>query len=102
MNEPVQEISDVMDPARARALQVTLGEEATIRAGDPLPVFYHQIYFWDPHLPQDLGRDGHPKVGGVIPDMGLPRRMWASSTIEFHSPQASHRPDHLVVVLPQD
>ena len=92
MNEPVQDISDVMDPARARALQVTLGEEATIRAGDPLPVFYHQIYFWDPHLPQDLGRDGHPKVGGVIPDMGLPRRMWAGGRIEFHAPLHAGKP----------
>jgi 3-methylfumaryl-CoA hydratase len=92
MDKPVQEINDVMDPARARALQVTLGQKATIGAGDALPPFYHQIYFWDPHLPQDLGRDGHPKVGGVIPDMGLPRRMWAGGRMEFHAVLRAGKP----------
>src|SRR6056297_664712 len=86
MTEPIQEIHDVMDPTRARALQVTLAQKATIKAGDALPPFYQQIYFWDPQVPQNLGRDGHPKVGGVVPDMGLPRRMWAGGRMEFHRP----------------
>ncbi len=91
MTDPVQHIHDVIDPARARALQATLGQAPTLRAGDALPPFYHQLYFWDPQAPGDLGRDGHPKVGGVIPDMGLPRRMWAGGQLEFHAPfRAGH------------
>jgi 3-methylfumaryl-CoA hydratase len=86
MSDPVQTLNDVIDPMRARALQATLSETPSISEGDPLPPFYHQIYFWDPRIPQDLGRDGHPKVGGVIPDMGLPRRMWAGGELEFHAP----------------
>lgn len=79
--------TDVMDPARARALQATLGMQATIDAGDPLPPFFHQIYFWQPEPPARLGRDGHPRTGiGLIPDMGLPRRMWAGGRLEFHGP----------------
>ena len=78
--------SDVMDPARACAMQVALGADATLRAGDPLPPFFHQLYFWAPAPPAGLGRDGHPKVGGVIPDMGLPRRMWAGGRLTFHAP----------------
>lgn len=79
--------TDIMDPARAVALQVALGQEATIASGTPLPPFFHQLYFWSPKFPSDLGRDGHPKTGGgLIPDMGLPRRMWAGGRLEFSRP----------------
>lgn len=78
--------SDVMDPARAQAMQVALGNTASLRAGDALPPFFHQLYFWTPVVPEGLGRDGHPKVGGLIPDTGLPRRMWAGGQLKFESP----------------
>lgn len=78
--------SDVMDVARAQAMQAALGQDATIKTGDALPPFFHQLYFWTPQPPTSLGRDGHPKVGGFIPDMGLPRRMWAGGRLEFLRP----------------
>ncbi len=31
----------------------------------------------------ELGDDGHPKTGGFLPPSPLPRRMWASSKVEF-------------------
>lgn len=80
-----QIIHDVMDPARTGALNTALN--ATGLAPDDttrLHPFYHHIYFWDAHPPVDLGRDGHPKLGGLIPDMGLPRRMWAGGRLQFH------------------
>ena len=86
MSDPVQTLTDVIDPARARAMQATLGHDPQIEKGDPLPPFFHQLYFWDPQAPAELGRDGHPKVGRVIPDMGLPRRMWAGGQLEFEAP----------------
>jgi 3-methylfumaryl-CoA hydratase len=78
--------SDVMDVARAQAMQAAMGDAPTITNGDPLPPFFHQLYFWTPQTPDALGRDGHPKVGGLIPDMGLPRRMWAGGRLSFHAP----------------
>ena len=78
--------SDVLDPARAAALLATLGRDEGPGAGDPLPPFFHHIYFWDARPPGALGRDGHPKVGGLIPDLGLPRRMWAGGRLEFNVP----------------
>ncbi len=79
--------ADVVDPARAAALKLALGQEPTIEAGSTLPPFFHQLYFWSPRLPSDLGRDGHPRVGhGLIPDTGLPRRMWAGGRLLFHRP----------------
>lgn len=78
--------SDVMDPARANAMRVTMGQAPDFKPGDALPPFFHQLYFWTPAPPAELGRDGHIKVGGLIPDMGLPRRMWASGRLAFHGP----------------
>lgn len=79
--------TDVIDPARAAALQAALGRDVTITAGSPLPPFFHHLYFWTARAPDQLGRDGHPRVGdALIPDMGLPRRMWAGGRLEFHAP----------------
>ncbi len=83
----VETRSDDLDPARAAALQVALGQSPSIVAGSELPPFFHQLYFWTPLPPDHLGRDGHPKVGqGLIPDMGLPRRMWAGGRLRFDRP----------------
>ena len=81
-------LHDSMDPARAAALQVALGAAPDIAAGSALPPFFHQLYFWTPQPPDRLGRDGHPRVGagGLIPDMGLPRRMWAGGRLVFLAP----------------
>ncbi|THH35299.1 acyl dehydratase [Aliishimia ponticola] len=79
--------TDMLDPARAQAMQATLGYMPSLVAGNPLPPFFHQLYFWTPLPPQMLGRDGHPARGqGVIPDMGLPRRMWAGGRLSFYEP----------------
>ncbi|MEL6607954.1 MAG: MaoC family dehydratase N-terminal domain-containing protein [Pseudomonadota bacterium] len=76
--------TDKLDPARAQALWTVLGQPDAI--SPHLPPFFHHIYFWDVQPAPALGRDGHPKVGGVIPDMGFPRRMWAGGRLTFHAP----------------
>ena len=73
---------DTLDPVRANALAVALGRP---EPGDTLPPFFHQVYFWDVQPQSALGRDGHPRVGGFIPDMGLPRRMWAGGRLRFEA-----------------
>ena len=78
--------SDVLDPARANALLAALGRDGALDVGDALPPFFHQLFFWEARPPAALGQDGHPKVGGLIPDMGLPRRMWAGGRLTFHQP----------------
>lgn len=79
--------SDRLDATRANALAATLGLSIRFEAGDALLPFFHQIYFWDARPAAALGRDGHPKVGGLlIPDLGLPRRMWAGGRLDFFRP----------------
>ncbi|PLS20031.1 FAS1-like dehydratase domain-containing protein [Neptunicoccus cionae] len=81
------EISDTLDPARAAAMKATLDLAGPVpEARDPLPPFWHYAYFWEPQRPADLGRDGHPRTGDFIPNLGLPRRMWAGGALEFHTP----------------
>lgn len=80
-------IEDRMDEARAAALWAVLGlEGAPPASGDPLPPFFHHVHFWDVRPPADLGPDGHPAKGGLVPDLGLPRRMWAGGRLTFHAP----------------
>ncbi|MCB1341670.1 MAG: MaoC family dehydratase N-terminal domain-containing protein [Pseudooceanicola sp.] len=82
-----EHLTDRLDPTRAAALQVALGQAPTVAEGRDLPPFFHQLYFWTPQPPAALGRDGHPKTGqGLIPDLGLPRRMWAGGRLAFHGP----------------
>ncbi|WP_137701169.1 acyl dehydratase [Marimonas lutisalis] len=85
--------SDRIDPARANAMQAILNNQSLFEAGDALPPFFHQLYFWEPRPPEELGRDGHPRTGvGLIPDMGLPRRMWAGGRLAFRAPLIAGRP----------
>ncbi|MEM0947553.1 MAG: MaoC family dehydratase N-terminal domain-containing protein [Pseudomonadota bacterium] len=88
MGRTVQEADDRMDPARAAALHAALGLGGVVpAAGDPLPAFWHHIYFWDAQPPEALGPDGHRSTGhGLIPDLGLPRRMWAGGRLTWHAP----------------
>lgn len=80
-------IEDKLDPARAAALWSVLGRSGRPPgAGDLVPAFFHQVYFWDVQPPDALGADGHPATGGLIPDLGLPRRMWAGGKLVFHAP----------------
>lgn len=75
----MQTLVETLDPARITALNAVLGVEGNI----PQP-FAHQTLFWDAQPADKLGRDGHPKTGDLIPDMGLPRRMWAGGALRFH------------------
>ena len=83
-----QSVNDQMDPARAAAFHAALAlPGAAPSAGDQLAPFWHQIYFWDAQPPAVLGLDAHPAVGtGLIPDLGLPQRMWAGGRLVFDAP----------------
>jgi 3-methylfumaryl-CoA hydratase len=77
---------DVVTPVPARALAATLDRESEFAPGDPLPPPWHWLYFLSMDSLADAGPDGHPKRGGFLPPVSLPRRMWAGSRMEFFAP----------------
>jgi len=78
--------SDLVTAHQAQLLAATLDRDSNLKDGDPLPPLWHWIYFLSPSRLGELGRDGHPKLGGFIPPVALPRRMWAGGRFEFAEP----------------
>lgn len=72
--------------APAAALAATLDHDHMPAEGDPLPPLWHWLYFTPRARQSDLGTDGHPKLGGFMPPIPLPRRMWAGGRLEFFDP----------------
>jgi len=63
-------------------------EDAEPKNGDVLPPLWHWLYFLPVAKQSDIGDDGHPKRGGFLPPVPLPRRMWAGGRLHWH--QAMH------------
>ena len=80
-------VSDVVTATPCAALAATL-DRAALRppAGTPLPALWHWLYFLPLPPQSEIGPDGHPRRGGFLPPVPLPRRMWAGSQFEFHRP----------------
>ncbi|MBD3765927.1 MAG: MaoC family dehydratase N-terminal domain-containing protein, partial [Rhodobacterales bacterium] len=68
------------------ALAAALDGQAALADGAPLPALAHWCYFVPTAAQAQLGPDGHPPRGGLIPPLVQPRRMWAGSEITFHAP----------------
>lgn len=82
-------IDDIVTAAPLRGLTATLDrEDAPHDPGDPVPPCWHWLYFLPMHRQSEIGPDGHPRRGGFLPPVPLPRRMWAGSHLEFIAPIA--------------
>jgi 3-methylfumaryl-CoA hydratase len=57
-----------------------------LRRGSRLPPAWHWLYFKPLNRQSDLGEDGHPRRGGFLPPVELPRRMWAGGRLRFVRP----------------
>ena len=69
----------------ARKLTATVGT-APAETGAPLPLLAHWCAFTPDTPMAGLAKDGHPCLGGFLPPIALPRRMWAGGALEFHAP----------------
>jgi 3-methylfumaryl-CoA hydratase len=80
-------VDDLIAPNAYAALSATLDRDAARPApATPLPALWHWLYFLPVARRSEIGPDGHPKRGGFLPPVALPRRMWAGSQLEFHRP----------------
>ena len=71
---------DVITPGLVERYRAVIGAD---KKSDNIPNGLHWCICL-PKAPMDeLGGDGHPKTGGFLPSSDLPRRMWASSIVDF-------------------
>lgn len=78
---------DVVSAWPVQAMTATLDRtDALPDKGADIPLGWHWFYFLDAKPASELGSDGHPKRGGFLPPVPLPRRMWAGGRIEFRRP----------------
>jgi 3-methylfumaryl-CoA hydratase len=76
--------TDVATAWPVAALTATLDRrEAEPATGDAIPPGWHWLYLLETTPASELGADGHPRRGGFLPPIALPRRMWAGGRIEF-------------------
>jgi 3-methylfumaryl-CoA hydratase len=81
-----QEQSDVLTPGLLQRFRATIDSDTT---GDIAPQGIHWCLCLPDAATAELGEDGHPKRGGFMPPISLPRRLWAASDITFHAPLRS-------------
>jgi 3-methylfumaryl-CoA hydratase len=76
---------DWSDPDRVARLAATLDHATPPWPGSVLPPLGHWLCFLPADREAAIGRDGHPERtdDGLLPNVDLPRRMWAGSRIRF-------------------
>lgn len=73
-------------PFPSNALAATLNrDDPAYGEGTPLPPLWHWLHFLPIFKLSEAGYDGHAALGGFLPPVPLPRRMWAGSRLNFHA-----------------
>ncbi|MFE3825698.1 MaoC family dehydratase N-terminal domain-containing protein [Streptomyces sp. NPDC059092] len=76
-----EEAEDTLSADTAAALAAVLDHDPA--GAGAAPLLAHWLCFL-PRTPQSgLGADGHPRRGGFLPPVRLPRRMWAGGDLRF-------------------
>ena len=81
-----EKAEDLIAPHVVRGMHAILDHDVAVAEGDELPPAWHWMFTLPAVRQSQLGADGHPKRGGFLPPIELPRRMWAGSDVEFHAP----------------
>ncbi|RYZ08092.1 MAG: acyl-CoA dehydrogenase [Comamonadaceae bacterium] len=80
-------LHDTIDATPLRALAATLDrDDPEPVAGTAVPPLWHWLFFLPRQRQSDLKEDGHGKLGGFLPPVPLPRRMWAGGRLQWHAP----------------
>jgi len=74
--------SDLITPGLLQRFCATIDRPVT----DDIPQGLHWCLCLPDASTTELAEDGHPKKGGFLPPITLPRRMWASSSVSFDHP----------------
>ena len=79
--------TDEITKAPVRKLSATLDRaDPEPVPGTELPPLWHWLYFLPDYRQSELSDDGHARLGGFLPPVPLPRRMWAGGRLQWHAP----------------
>ena len=79
-------IEERASTGRAQGLAALLDKPDTPREGEPMGLMDHWCFFKPRVRQSDIGPDGHPKRGGFMPPVPLPRRMFGGFRTTYHKP----------------
>lgn len=71
---------------RAQGLAALLDKPDTPHEGEPMGLMDHWCFFKPRVRQSEVGPDGHPKRGGFMPPVPLPRRMFGGFRTTYHKP----------------
>lgn len=77
---------DTITRGPARAYRATFATRDDADPGDLLPPGWHKLYFLPAPRLDELRPDGTPGADAVLPDIPLPRRLYAGEELAFHRP----------------
>lgn len=77
-----------ISPQKSKLVHSVLGQRGTNepQAGEQLPHLWHWYAFPPAVAMEELGEDGHPRLGDFMPPVRLNRRMWGGGSLEFLAP----------------
>jgi len=82
--------TELLDLESLRRYAAALGENPDVETVPPS--LAHWAFFLPVAAPDELGPDGHPKRGGFLPPVTLPRRMFAAADMSFPAQLLLGRP----------
>jgi 3-methylfumaryl-CoA hydratase len=88
----------IIDAETLRRFAAAIGADLDVEA--KAPPLAHWAFFLEVVGPDGIGPDGHPRRGrGIMPNVTLPRRMFASATMRFGAPLAIGREAQLTLTV---
>jgi 3-methylfumaryl-CoA hydratase len=79
-------LTDTLPNFPVQALASAFDHSIVLNRGGTLPCPWHWLYFLPTPTHTGTGEDGHPKKGGFLPPVPLPRRMWAAGEMRIEQP----------------
>lgn len=86
-----------LDAESLRRFAAAVGEDLAVEAR--LPSLAHWAWFLPVASAAQIGEDGHPRRGGFLPPVSLPRRMFAAASMRFPAPLQLDAPATLTSVI---
>lgn len=90
---------EICEVESLRRYALAVGSDPQVEAA--LPPLPHWAFFLPQAEDGAIGPDGHPRRGGFLPAVTLPRRMFAAADIRFETPLVPGEPAEMVSTIAQ-